>query len=293
MSYIIEFFPADGGTSLVWTTTPGDPITLMALDGVGPITVSPLTTKAPGQSGQTLLDTDTPARVVTVTGLLQAADADAFWTARAAFARALVRQPVRPGETQALGILRVTLPGHAPLEIECQPLSVNLPSPESVGIITTDVEFYAPYPFWREIADVGLYFYSSGGWSWPLLFPLAMQGGSVSQEIVNLGDVDAPVLIRMYGEATNVYMSNLTTGQIVKILTALAAGDYVEIDTSFGAKSVTLVSGATRTDLMSALDLSNADFWSLVPGSNWISFGAGLNVSGYAALYWRQRYSGI
>jgi hypothetical protein len=299
MSTRLEFYPADGGDALIFTTGPAAPLKLVSMGGLGPVTVQPLTVKTPGQSGQTLLDVIVPPRVVTAVGQLQAADLAALWPMRAAFCRALVRQPVRPGETQTLGVLRIVRDGSPSLELDVVPLSSAVPAPKSsVGILPVDVEFEAPYPNWREIADALLAFVASGGWSFGeggtvIEFPLEMPSNNIEQEAINAGDVDAPVLIRMYGEATTVRMLNETTGETIEILTTLAAGEYVEIDTSPGKKAVTLVSGGVRSDLMAALNLSLADFWTLRPGSNMVKFEADVNTSGSAEILWRQRYSGI
>ena len=296
MTTRLDFYPADGSAAQEWTTGPTASLKLVSLDGIGPVSVQPLTVTTPGQAGSTMLDTVVPERTVTAVGQLQAADLTALWPMRAAFSRAMVSQPVRSGETQALGVLRLSRDGMDPLELDVIPLSAGVPAPKSsVGILPVDAEWFAAYPYWREIADTLLNFSAAGGFEWggsDVQFPLEMPTNNITQEVVNAGDVDAPVLIRMYGEATNVSMLNVTTGKTLTILTSLIAGDYVEIDTTPGRKSVAHVHGTTRTDLMASLDLSHADFWSLQPGSNYVTFSATVNTSGSAEVFWRQRYSG-
>lgn len=307
-----EAVPDADRTVLEWFPPVGDPVRftsgrqaayrLRSLDGIGPVPVTPVTTRGPGQSGETMLDAVLPARVVVVQGLLQATDQAALWDLREALSRALSLQPVPSGGQQRLGRLRLARVGQQEVELDAVPRSVSIPMPPGgVGIGALDAEFLAPYPFWRDIVDRSLTMQQAGGFEWDLEFPLEMPTANLELDVVNEGDVDAPVLIRFWGAMEDPVLHNDTTGQSLAVEGVIAGagsgddGEYVEVDTTFGAKRVDLVdaSSGVRTNAMDRLDLSRADFWSLRPGVNRIRFEADSNPTGWAQVVWRPRWSGV
>ncbi|HVM29532.1 MAG TPA: hypothetical protein VM305_01995 [Candidatus Limnocylindrales bacterium] len=296
MTTSIEWTPPIGPV-VAWRTGLDAVFRLLALDGIGPVGVTPQTVKSPGQPGETAVDTAVPGRVVTLSGLLQAADREALWTIRAQLAASLAAQPIREGQTQQLGRLRIARGDQAPLELVAMARSAATAAPAgSVGILPHDVEWYCPDPWWREVDDSSFTLEQAGaGLAFPVVFPLAIPSNNVEQDVENAGDVDAPVLARLYGDCTTARLRNLTYGETIEIGGNIPAGAYIEISTAFGDKRVEEVTIATgeRAPAMDRLNLALADFWQLRPGSNRIRFEATTNVSGRAQLIWRQRYAGI
>lgn len=292
----LEYFPANGGAEILFTTGPDAAYRLVSLDGIGPMELNPQSIKSPGQTGETAVDVIVPPRVVVVQSLIQAPTPAALWPLRAALSRALVIQPTRLGEEIETGRLRLTLPDSPPLELDVIPRSAAMPRGKSGIIGTADIEFFAAYPYWREADDSLLVFETSGGgFEWGLEFSLEMESNNVQQEVDNQGDVDAPTLIRIFGDCTVARLLNLTTGETIEITGQIEADEYVEIVTGFGEKAVTLVNTVTdaRISIMDRLNLALADFWHLRPGLNTVRFEADVNVSGRAEFFWRQRYSGV
>lgn len=159
-----------------------------------------------------------------------------------------------------------------------------------------DIEWEAPYPFWQDVADSSAQFQASGaGLQFPLYFPVVIPENNVEQGIINLGDVDAPIIARLYGDMTIVRLINETTGEVLEITGNIPATQYVEVATGFGEKKVELVTIATgaRVSILDRVNLAKADFWSLRAGDNVVRFEADTNVSGYMQLYWRPRYTGV
>lgn len=294
MATLIEWFPATGA-SIAFTTGTTAPYRVMDLKGIEPVSVNPVSIKSPNQPGDTAVDVVVPGRVLTLTGLIQAATSAEAWDLRAALARALAQQPTRLNESYALGRLRVTIDGRTPLEIECVPRSVSMERPTLKRIIPIDLEFYAPFPYWREIADTQILFTGAGGFTWGLQFALAMPSNNVQVDIDNVGDVDTPVLARIYGDITTGRIKNLTTGETLEITGNLPATKYWEVNTAFGSKYIreyTIATGA-YVSAMAKINLALPDFWVLRPGLNTVKFEADINTSGRAEMYWRTRYSGI
>lgn len=294
---LVEWFSARGDR-VTFTTGPAATNRLIALTGIGPMDAEPQAIKSPGQSGTTGVDASVGSRVVGIQAILQAPSSDGLWTLRAALARACAQQPLHINETLRLGVLRVTLIGRAPLELECMVSSADLQRPRGTSVFSgADIELYAPYPYWREIGDTHFVFNdeTDGGFEFPVEFPLEIITNNVENEIDNQGDVDAPILARFYGEADTVRIINLTTGETIEVTGPIESDEYIEVDTTFGHKTLLLVnttSGAV-TSVMDRLNLDLARFWSLRPGLNQIRFEADTNTSGHAEIFWRQRYSGI
>jgi hypothetical protein len=285
---------------------------LQEIDGLGPVDVKDVSVKSPGQAGVTRVDSSVPPRVVTLTGLVQGVADDEevsskhyvpadrhelLWAARAELSRHLVAAPIRRGATLEMGRLRVYRAGVLPpLEVDALPQSVSLPSPKGVvDTVPFDVEFFAPSPYWREAADAQLLFQQAGGEEFPLQFSIDIASNNIQQEVSNLGDVDAPIIARMYGDVTDARIMNLTTGETLEVTGNIPATHYVEVSTGFGDKRIELVTIAdgTRASNMDRLNLALDDFWALRPGVNLVKFEASVNTSGRAELLWRQRYSGI
>jgi hypothetical protein len=293
---LVEWFPADGSDPVRFTTGPAAPLRLVRLEGTEPVAVEPVTIKSPNQPGATAVDVVVPPRVVALGGLLQAATPAAAWDLRAALLRSLVQQPTRLGEAYGLGRLRVTLDGRQPLELRALPRSSSVERPTGTKAIAPfDIEWLAPEPYWRAVADTQVLFTGAGGFAFALSFPLVMTSNNVEVEIANLGDVDAPIVARLYGDVTTARLRNLTTGEELEITGHIAATEYVEVGTAFGDKRVEQVVIATgvRTSVMDRINLAKPDFWALRPGLNVVTFEADVNVSGRAELYWRQRQSGF
>lgn len=295
MSNYIEWSPPDAGDLVSFTTGRAAPYRLVSASGLDPVSITPITIKSPSQPGETLLDLTVPSRVVVVQGLIQAADMDALWTLRRTLARACAAQPVRYGESISLGTLRFVRSSGQVLELDARVKSASFPMPKSsVGVIGFDIEFYAPNPYWREVADSTQQLSGSGGFEFPLIFTEEFPSNNIEVDIDNAGDVDAPVLIQLYGEAENIRIINETADQTIEIIASLTSDEYVEINTGFGTKTIRkyTISTGDYVNLFSSLN-PDSDLWSLRPGVNHIRFEADTNVSGYANIAWRQRYSGI
>lgn len=291
----VVWYPPSGA-SVTFETGSAATYRLVSLDGVGPVPVTTAGLKSPKQAGETPLDVLVPARVVVLQALVQAASNEALWPLRAALARALVSQPVRPDEDIQLGRLRVYRDGGMdPLELDAVVRSASMPAPKGgIGLLPIDVEFYAPSPWWRELADSTRILESEGGFEWGLEFDLEMGTNNITVEIENHGDVDTPILARLYGEGSDPVISNDTYGQAIGIIGDVEADQYVEIDTAFGQSTIHLVDGGVATSAMDLLALDVADdFWVLRPGLNTVSFEATPNVSARAVIIWREQFSGI
>lgn len=284
--------------------TPTSPYRILEADGLGPVAVSPQAIRSPGQRGVTAVDLAVPARVITLQFFSEYRTATEYWEKRRVLSRALVFEPPQPDSVMALGTLRLRRDGLPDREVLCLAQNAHIPYPKGlVGVIRVDVDFYCPSPYFQDAQDstitlaaavAGMEF-ANAGFQVDNVSGFVAAGNDVQQEVINNGDVSAPIVGRMYGDITTGRLRNITTGETIEVTGNTAAGYYIEVNTGFGTKKVELVNDTTgvRSSAMSRLNLALAKFWSLRPGSNIIRFEADANVSGRALLSWRQLYGGV
>jgi len=129
---------------------------------------------------------------------------------------------------------------------------------------TYDLSFYLSR---LEFSDEGIEFPDEG---------VATASTETTRErtttIVNRGNQPAPVRIRFTGPFLNPFLRNVTTGETIRIAQGLYEGEYLEIDTTPGHRSIRIVQQDTNRNGMHYLDLSSS-FWMLAPGENRIEIG--------------------
>jgi len=78
--------------------------------------------------------------------------------------------------------------------------------------------------------------------------------------IFNHGSEPAPLSIRFTGPAVNPYLCNTTTGEMVRVSKRLASDEWLEIETTPGARQVRLSKNGSLYNGMHYLDLRSASF---------------------------------
>ncbi len=92
--------------------------------------------------------------------------------------------------------------------------------------------------------------------------------------IINNGDVQTPLVIEWVGVVTNPIITNVTTGEFIKVNTTLSDGEKLLIHTAYGNKKVIKVDAeGTATNAFGLIDLSSK-FFDLEIGNNIISYNA-------------------
>lgn len=274
---------------------PPAPYYITALKGIDAPSLDLQTQKAPYQDGTTLIDQLFQSRTIAVEG---------------AIAVPVSNPAIAPLRREILSVCNPKDgPGTLTLttdwgtkSIRAVPSSVVFPNRvPTVPFQVFQLMFYAADPFFLDPSDTVINaYYTSSGFSFPLAFPdLGITMGSVggiggkSVTIDNVGDVDTPVVIRFDGPATNPKMTLLNTGEYIQLNVTLTAGQYVEVSTGFGSKSVAYYDGATLSNGIVYLDILSS-FFSLVPGSNDIQFyDAEANTGSYASIAYRNRFIGV
>jgi hypothetical protein len=295
----VEYFPPNGDDVLTFAYEP--PYIIEAFDGLGDNRAAPITTRGPAQRGTTLRDVSVSERVVplTIMVMIDGGTVAQLEAAKAALRRALVVEPGGFGSPPALGLLRFHRDDDSldVLELEALPReSPQFTRTNRVNWAEADIEFVAPYPYPRETMDRVFNVAGEGGFEFPVEFVAGgweMPSFNVEVDIDNGGDVRAPIMAAIWGDVTDPVLYNDTTGEQIRYVGNIPAGERLEINTDYGQISAELVDAdEVRANAMGDIDHSVTSFWSLRPGVNTVRFGASINNGGFANVYWRQRFVG-
>lgn len=110
-------------------------------------------------------------------------------------------------------------------------------------------------------------------------------------DIFNGGDVRTSLVIEFEGVATNPIIQNTTYGESLKLLTTVASGDTVTIDTSYEEPKVEIESGGVTTNAFQYIDPNNSDLnMTLRRGTNTMSFTSDDTSPAVARIYYREKY---
>jgi hypothetical protein len=297
----VEYYSPNGETPILFGYDP--PYGLVHIGGIGRNAATPATVRGPGQRGTTLRDIVINEKVVTltITVLDVTGDEATYWGLRAALERQLTVEPGDFGDIPEIGLLRFYREGNMPvLEMPAVPRESPQYTAEGPFWTDADLEFVCPTPFPREITDRFFNLAGAGGFEFPaagidmVAVGIEFPSYNFSADVMNGGDVEAPILVNIYGEVTNPIVKNDTIAKEIRYLGTINAGDHVEISTRYGEKTVTYVTAAgVRTSVMQNINHAVSRFWSLRPGFNRVSFSASVNNAGYANVYWRQHFGGM
>lgn len=111
-------------------------------------------------------------------------------------------------------------------------------------------------------------------------------GGDDDLELRNDGNTPAPWVITLRHNWTNPTITNQTTGEVLSLTIALAAGDTLVID----SRAKTILKNGSNA--YSALDFPESDWWDLVAGDNPIA-ATGKGTTGTAGTWsaeWRSAW---
>ena len=145
------------------------------------------------------------------------------------------------------------------------------------------LEFVCPRPFFRSVVPVvsSVRYYASLTEFGEEGIELSLEGfefsriehsGERTTTIVNDGNENAPVRIRFTGPMVNPYIKNRTTDAVIRITQMIQQGEYLEIDTEPGKRSIRLFQNGAERNGMHYLDLASS-FWQLAPGENLVELG--------------------
>ena len=163
------------------------------------------------------------------------------------------------------------------------------------------INLTANNPYWQDLAQIKAEIASwLGGFSFPLeLVAGGIEMGTRSPSLIvnvsNNGDVECGMTVQFTAEATltNPSILNVTTGEYIKILKTMVAGEVLTITTYFGNKKVTSTLNGVATNAFNFIDLSST-FLQLNVGDNLLKYDASTNVANLTVvIYYSQQYLGV
>ncbi|MFB7359665.1 phage distal tail protein [Streptomyces gardneri] len=203
------------------------------------------------------------------------------------------------GATQAL---RIAWPGRPVKRLNGRLRRVDEDTTRAIhGFIPCDIEFVATDPLWyadtETVAEIPLGWLTGGGFGAPVVAPVYVQDGTVAADrpgwVTNAGTTDTWPVIRITGPCAQVTVTHVPTGRALKLPTlALTAGQWVDIDTRPGYRTVTRENGGNALTALSPA--SRIDLFSLPPGQSEMRFTAfdATNTS-RLRLTWRDAYTAL
>jgi len=170
-----------------------------------------------------------------------------------------------------------------------------------------NIQLTCPSPFWRETAEnrqeIALWM---GGFEFPLpdgleipidgTWEIGWRVPALAVNVVNGGDVRTGMRIIFIALATveNPTLTNMNTGEILKLNFTMQQHDVITINTTYGNKSVILRRGGIDIDIFNAFDTDSV-FLQLDVGDNIFAYNADYGTVGNlnATIYYQNLYLGV
>lgn len=153
------------------------------------------------------------------------------------------------------------------------------------------ISLYCPNPFWLDTETTSKEVVQwEGGMTFPLILPTTFATeGEKEFNLINDGDVEAPIKIQISGPATNPKILNASTDEYIKIKKKVELGETLVITTEFGNKRVEI----DGVNAFSYIDLDST-FFQLQVGDNIIKLETEeLNENSKIKIEYRNRYLGV
>lgn len=263
------------------------PYFLETIDGVGEVTVTLESQKAPKLDGSTYLGNVLDNRAISIEGtIITKGDPNAVLAARRLMQRVLNPKLDAVTITYHQGNQVKEIVGIA----ETTPVFPSGQGSKGLYYQKFLLHLICHEPFWldtyfesREMS------YLMGGVQFRLRLPTLFSYRGFKRRAINGGDVAAPVEIEFKGPAVNPTVSNLTTGEFITVNRELAEDDVLTINTAFGKKHVRI----NGRNAFHYIDLDSA-FWQLRPGENTLSYQSNNDsVKTKVIVKWKNRYVGL
>lgn len=244
------------------------PFILESVEGRGGVDANVQMQSAPFQDGSTFIDTTLATRSLTLNVNLVAESRDELND---------LRHQISSIFNPKLGLGKLIYSnGNVEREIEViVDGSPAFPVGDAKGkwYQRTAINLIAPNPYWQgtEIDKYKLEDFV-GNFRFSFHFPVRFATRGDSRLLVNNGDVPTPIKVEFRGPVTNPKITNLTTGEFIKVNRAIPAGYKLILDTSFGNKRVEIVApDGVVQNAFHYIDLEST-FFSLDVGENRFGF---------------------
>ncbi len=156
------------------------------------------------------------------------------------------------------------------------------------------ISFLCTDPYWLDEEDTLADIKSvRGGFKFPLRLPTTFANVSFYKNVVNKGDVEAPVEIEYIGPATNPRITNETTGEFIQVNMEISEREKLVINTAEGQETVNLITPNGIKDVYNNIDL-NSTFFKLILGENLIKYSSDVEgAKDRVSIIFSNKYVGV
>ena len=255
------------------------PFLITEIEGLGSPKNIIYSTKSAYQDGTTPTHTSLESRNLVLIGFIVESDKAIRHTLRTRLLE--VFNPKFKGELflEIYGVVK---------KVDCIPeLAPEFPSTMTDGYQKFSIQLDCSDPFFKDISETGTDVSTEvGGFEFPLEIPaegleLSIRTISYITNIYNGGSVETPirVVLRAIGTVENPIITNLDTGEFIKVKRTLSKGDVLEINTEFGNKRVEIIrDDGSRENVFNYIDYKSK-FFSIDSGDTRLKYGADLGDS--------------
>jgi hypothetical protein len=275
-----------GGESI--TLKQSRPYFLTKIDGTGNVHQTVNTFKAPDQDGAFYISSTLDMRNITIEGTIVADTPNEAYVKRQRFLQ--IFSPKLLGTFLYRGRQIACVVEEAGFVVSTRQripnffVSLLCPSPffETPNEVREELASWIPlFEFELEIPVGGMEF--------------GMRQPSQIITVDNIGDVSCgcEIVFRALGTVTNPELLKIDTGEYIRLLTTMSAGDELRVYTHFAGKRVVSASGSTVTNAFSLLDTGSV-FFQLAAGINTLRYDASVNMDLLeVSIYYRPQFLGV
>ncbi|ETT84169.1 phage tail family protein [Viridibacillus sp. FSL R5-0477] len=265
------------------------PFILSSVDGKGDVHANIQLSKAPYQDGSTHIDSVFDERLLSLQIAIMGNTNDLLLERR---------QYVASVFNSKLGAGKLIYEnGNTKREIKAVPDGVPVfpTGTDNKGINFQKglVNLICPSPFWLDIMTENIKLEDFvAHFRFSFHFPVRFASRGDSRILINKGDVPTPIIVEFRGAAVNPKITNLSTGEFIRVNRTIPEGYKLILETTFGNKKVEIVApdGVSQNGFP-WID-PDSDFFSLDMGENKFSF---ITDSGRPEVYvsYKNRYLSV
>ena len=155
--------------------------------------------------------------------------------------------------------------------------------------------FTCAKPFWEDVNPTVVRLGDRvGGLRLPFRLPFRLAQSYGTRDIENTGHVSTPIYVEFLGKAAAPSLTNLTTGEKIKIERPLAEGDRLVINTEIRENFATIYrADGTEEDATSWMSFDSS-FFQLEPGINRLTYSTDEDSArNYISVTFRNRFVGV
>ena len=281
----LTYINADGRSI---TLKQSRPYFLTKIDGTGHIRQTVNTFKAPDQDGAFYISSTLDMRNIILEGRVLANTPDEAYALRQRFLH--IFSPKLNGTLIYRNRQIACVVEEAGFTVSTRQripnffVSLLCPSPffETLDEVREELASWIPlFQFELEIPESGMEF--------------GMRQPSQIITVDNIGDVSCgcEIVFQALGTVTNPELLNIDTGEYIRLLTTMNAGDELRVYTHFAGKRVVSINGSVVTNAFSLLDTDSV-FFQLAAGINTLRYDASVNMELLeVSIYYRPQFLGV